>query len=83
MNIFIYYKKFVCVFVIYLIEYSFVSVSLGGNNIKKWKCLEGIFVNNFVGYEVIINILSINLEGVLFFGGKLYFLLCGLFFNYY
>lgn len=39
-----------------------------GNSIKKWKCPEGTFVNNFVGHEAIINTLSLNNEGVLFSG---------------
>jgi hypothetical protein len=37
-------------------------------SIKKWKCPEGIFVNNFTGHEAIINTLSLNSEGVLFSG---------------
>lgn len=39
-------------------------------SIKKWKCPEGIFVNNFVGHEAIVNTLSVNEEGVLFSGGE-------------
>jgi len=38
------------------------------SSIKKWKCPEGIFVNNFTGHEAIINTLSLNSEGVLFSG---------------
>lgn len=38
------------------------------DSIKKWKCPEGIFVNNFTGHEAIINTLSLNSEGVLFSG---------------
>ncbi len=38
------------------------------DSIKKWKCPEGTFVNNFVGHEAIINTLSVNEEGVMFSG---------------
>jgi WD40 repeat protein len=37
-------------------------------SIKKWKCPEGTFVNNFVGHEAIINTLSVSDEGVMFSG---------------
>lgn len=40
------------------------------DSIKKWKCPEGTFVNNFVGHESIVNTLSVNEEGVLFSGGE-------------
>lgn len=40
------------------------------HSIKKWKCPEGIFVNNFVGHEAIINTMSLNQEGVMFSGGE-------------
>ena len=40
------------------------------HSIKKWKCPEGIFVNNFVGHEAIINTMSLNTEGVMFSGGE-------------
>lgn len=73
MNTLTHHKKSVRALAIHPTEYSFASASSGGNNIKKWKCPEGIFVNNFVGHEAIINTLSINSEGVLFSGGKLYF----------
>ncbi|KAK1923597.1 nuclear mRNA splicing, via spliceosome-related protein [Papiliotrema laurentii] len=62
------HKKSVRALAIHPTEYSFASASAGGNNIKKWKCPEGIFVNNFVGHEAIINTLSINQEGVMFSG---------------
>lgn len=70
MNTLTHHKKSVRALAIHPTEYSFVSASSGGNNIKKWKCPEGIFVNNFVGHEAIINTLSVNSEGVLFSGGK-------------
>ncbi|ORX37733.1 WD40-repeat-containing domain protein [Kockovaella imperatae] len=62
------HKKSVRALAIHPTEYSFASASSGGNNIKKWKCPEGIFVNNFVGHEAIINTLSLNTEGVMFSG---------------
>lgn len=83
MNTLTHHKKSVRALAIHPTEYSFASASSGGNNIKKWKCPEGIFVNNFVGHEAIINTLSINSEGVLFSGGKLYFLSCGPSLNYH
>lgn len=70
MNTLTHHKKSVRALAIHPTEYSFVSASSGGNNIKKWKCPEGTFVNNFVGHEAIINTLSVNSEGVLFSGGK-------------
>ncbi|ADV23409.1 pre-mRNA-splicing factor PRP46 [Cryptococcus gattii Ru294] len=68
MNTLTHHKKSVRALAIHPTEYSFVSASSGGNNIKKWKCPEGTFVNNFVGHEAIINTLSVNSEGVLFSG---------------
>ncbi|WOO81407.1 Pre-mRNA-splicing factor PRP46 [Vanrija pseudolonga] len=62
------HKKAVRSLAVHETEYSFASGSSGTNNIKKWKCPEGIFVNNFVGHEAIINTLSLNQEGVLFSG---------------
>ncbi|RSH93295.1 pre-mRNA-splicing factor prp46 [Saitozyma podzolica] len=62
------HKKSVRALAIHPTEYSFASASAGGNNIKKWKCPEGIFVHNFVGHEAIINSLSVNEEGVMFSG---------------
>ncbi|KAL7425127.1 pre-mRNA-splicing factor prp46 [Cryptotrichosporon argae] len=62
------HKKSVRALAIHPQEYSFASASAGGNNIKKWKCPEGTFVQNFTGHEAIINTLSVNQEGVLFSG---------------
>ncbi|WVF68480.1 pre-mRNA-splicing factor PRP46 [Kwoniella sp. CBS 6097] len=62
------HKKSVRALAIHPTEYSFASASAGGNNIKKWKCPEGLFVHNFVGHEAIINTLSVNSEGVMFSG---------------
>ncbi|KNF02397.1 pre-mRNA-splicing factor PRP46 [Puccinia striiformis f. sp. tritici PST-78] len=49
-------------------EYSFASGSSGGNNIKKWKCPEGMFVHNFSGHDAIINTVCVNEEGVMYSG---------------
>ncbi|KAG0150022.1 hypothetical protein CROQUDRAFT_39029 [Cronartium quercuum f. sp. fusiforme G11] len=49
-------------------EYSFASGSSGGNNIKKWKCPEGVFVHNFSGHDAIINTVAVNEDGVMFSG---------------
>ncbi|KNZ56008.1 hypothetical protein VP01_2520g2 [Puccinia sorghi] len=49
-------------------EYSFASGSAGGNNIKKWKCPEGMFVHNFSGHDAIINTICVNEEGVMYSG---------------
>lgn len=67
MGVLIYYKKGVCVLIIYLIEFIFVIGSIG--SIKQWKCFEGVFMQNFDGYNVIINILLVNDQNVLFLGG--------------
>ncbi|QRV95768.1 pre-mRNA-splicing factor PRP46 [Ceratobasidium sp. AG-Ba] len=63
------HKKSVRALAVHPTEFSFASGSAGGNNIKKWKCPEGIFVHNFSGHDAIINTLSVNAEGVLFSGG--------------
>ncbi|KAF9518333.1 hypothetical protein BS47DRAFT_1371126 [Hydnum rufescens UP504] len=63
------HKKSVRALAIHPTEFSFASGSAGGNNIKKWKCPEGIFVHNFSGHDAIINTLSVNADGVLFSGG--------------
>ena len=63
------HKKSVRALAIHPTEYTFASASAGGNNIKKWKCPEGMFVFNFSGHNAIINTLSVNSEGVFFSGG--------------
>ncbi|KIO21496.1 hypothetical protein M407DRAFT_28889 [Tulasnella calospora MUT 4182] len=63
------HKKSVRALTIHPTEYSFATGSAGGNNIKKWKCPEGMFVHNFSGHDAIINTLSVNADGVLFSGG--------------
>ncbi|CAE6527064.1 unnamed protein product [Rhizoctonia solani] len=63
------HKKSVRALAVHPTEFSFASGSAGGNNIKKWKCPEGVFVHNFSGHDAIVNTLSVNAEGVLFSGG--------------
>ncbi|KAG8899003.1 pre-mRNA-splicing factor prp46 [Tulasnella sp. 403] len=63
------HKKSVRALTIHPREYSFASASAGGNNIKKWKCPDGVFVHNFSGHDAIINTLSVNEDGVFFSGG--------------
>jgi pleiotropic regulator 1 len=63
------HKKSVRALAVHPTEYSFASGSAGGNNIKKWKCPEGMFVHNFSGHNAIINTLAVNSEGVFFSGG--------------
>ncbi|CAE6427603.1 unnamed protein product, partial [Rhizoctonia solani] len=69
MTVLTHHKKSVRALAVHPTEFSFASGSAGGNNIKKWKCPEGIFVHNFSGHDAIVNTLSVNAEGVLFSGG--------------
>jgi pleiotropic regulator 1 len=69
------HKKSVRALAIHPTEYSFASGSAGGNNIKKWKCPEGVFVFNFSGHNAIINTMSVNAEGVFFSAGSWLFFL--------
>jgi len=48
-------------------EFTFVSGSADGRNIKKWRCPEGTLMNNMT-HEGIVNTLSVNADGVLFSG---------------
>jgi pleiotropic regulator 1 len=66
------HKKSVRALEIHPTEFSFISGSAGGNNIKKWKCPDGTFVCNFSGHDAIINTMSVNAEGVLFSGGMIF-----------
>nr|CAG8614141.1 4863_t:CDS:2 [Entrophospora candida] len=47
-------------------EFSFASAS--ADNIKQWKCPDGLFVRNFEGHNAIINTLAVNEDNVLFSG---------------
>lgn len=49
--------------------------SASPDNIKQWKCPEGVFIQNLSGHNAIVNCLAINPEGVLMSGadnGTLY-----------
>ena len=48
-------------------QYAFVSGA--ADNLKKWKCPNGKFLQNFSGHNAIINTMSINNENVLISGG--------------
>lgn len=41
------------------------------DNIKEWKCPEGMFIQNLSGHNSIINSLACNEDGVLVSAGKL------------
>jgi pleiotropic regulator 1 len=61
------HKKSVRSLVFHPSEYTFASAS--ADSIKKWKCPEGRFMQNFEGHNAIVNTLSINTDNVLFSGG--------------
>lgn len=61
------HKKSVRSTVLHPTEYTFASASL--DNIKKWKCPDGQFMQNFSGHESVINTLAINQDNVLVSGG--------------
>lgn len=48
-------------------QFTFVSGSAGGRNIKKWRCPEGTLMTNMT-HDAIVNTLSVNADGVLFSG---------------
>lgn len=48
-------------------EFTFVSGSAGGRNVKKWRCPEGTLLANMT-HDGIVNTLSVNADGVLFSG---------------
>uniref|UniRef100_A0A0R3RWJ2 Pleiotropic regulator 1 n=1 Tax=Elaeophora elaphi TaxID=1147741 RepID=A0A0R3RWJ2_9BILA len=47
----------------------FMFASGSADNIKEWKCPEGIFIQNLSGHNAIINSLACNEDGVLVSGG--------------
>ena len=47
-------------------RYMFASAS--PDNIKQWKCPDGLFIQNLSGHNAIVNCLAINPEGVLVSG---------------
>lgn len=48
-------------------ELSFVSAS--ADNMKKWQCRDGKFLQNIAGHNSIINCLAVNEDGVMVSGG--------------
>lgn len=61
------HKKSVRALALHPQEFTFVSGSAGGRNVKKWRCPEGTLLNNMT-HEGIVNTLSVNSDGVLFSG---------------
>jgi pleiotropic regulator 1 len=61
------HKKAVRSILIHPTEYTFASAS--PDNIKKWKCPEGKFLQNITGHNCIINTLAINQDNVFVAGG--------------
>lgn len=67
------HKKSVRSVVFHPTLYMFASAS--PDNIKQWKCPEGVFIQNLTGHNAIVNCLAANPEGVLMSGadnGTLY-----------
>jgi len=56
------HKKSVRSLVVHPNEYTFMSAS--SDHLKKWKCPEGKFLQNFTGHNAIINSVAVNAEGV-------------------
>mgnify|MGYP002879906202 CR=1 FL=1 len=61
------HKKAVRALTLHPSEYTFASAS--ADNMKKWKCPEGEFMQNMSGHNTIIHALAVNEDGVLFSGG--------------
>ncbi|VDN02585.1 unnamed protein product [Thelazia callipaeda] len=61
------HKKSVRALTLHPSLYMFASGS--ADNIKQWKCPEGIFIQNLTGHNTIINSLACNEDGVLVSGG--------------
>ena len=60
------HKKSVRDVLIHPTEYSFASAST--DNIKVWKCPEGMFLRNMEGHNAVINCLAINQDNVMVSG---------------
>lgn len=60
------HKKSIRCFAKHHSEFTFASGA--SDNIKQWKCPEGIFLQNLSGHNALINTLSINQDNVLFSG---------------
>lgn len=61
------HKKAVRALALHPTEYSFASGS--ADNIKKWRCPDGEFMQNLTGHNTIINDLVVNEDGVLVSAG--------------
>ncbi|ODQ63296.1 putative mRNA splicing protein [Nadsonia fulvescens var. elongata DSM 6958] len=62
------HKKSVRALAVHPNEFTFASAS--PDNIKKWRCPNGDFINNFYpNHNAIINTLAVNADGVMFSGG--------------
>jgi pleiotropic regulator 1 len=61
------HKKSVRAMVVHPNEYTFLSAS--SDHLKKWKCPEGKFLQNFTGHNTIINTVAVNSDGVTMSGG--------------
>ncbi|XP_067847781.1 pleiotropic regulator 1 [Heptranchias perlo] len=60
------HKKSVRSLILHPRQYTFASGS--PDNIKQWKCPDGVFIQNLPGHNAIINTLSVNSDGVLVSG---------------
>lgn len=67
MGILTHHKQQVRSLAIHPTEFSFASGA--ADNIKQWKCPEGMFMQNFEGHNSIVNTLAVNADNVLFSGG--------------
>ena len=62
--------NFVCFIINSYFSYTFASGS--PDNIKQWKFPDGSFIQNLSGHNAIINTLTVNSDGVLVSGGKVF-----------
>ncbi|XP_014242710.1 pleiotropic regulator 1 [Cimex lectularius] len=60
------HKKSIRAVIFHPTLYMFASAS--PDNIKQWKCPEGVFLQNLSGHNAIVNCLAVNPEGVLISG---------------
>lgn len=60
------HKKSIRAMALHPQEYTFCSAA--PDNIKVWKCPEGIFLRNVSGHNAIINTVAVNKENVLVSG---------------
>jgi len=62
------HKKSVRSVVIHPKEYTFASGA--ADNLKVWKCPDGVFMRNLSGHKAIVNAMAINRDNVLVSGGS-------------